>query len=63
MNAIRLVISIFLVVLIGVATTGWIWTGRHQSAAQSVASRAVLTLCILAGVAGLSILWRRRTPR
>jgi hypothetical protein len=62
MNAIRLVISIFLVVLIGVATTGWIWTGRHQTAAQSAASRVVLTVCIAAGVLGLAVLWRTRKP-
>jgi hypothetical protein len=57
-NVIRLAISLFLVVLIVVATTGWIWTGRHQAASQSMASRVVLTVCILAAMAGLSALWR-----
>jgi hypothetical protein len=63
MNAVRILISLFLLVLIAVASTGWIWTGRHQPAAQSAASRVVLSLCVLAGIAGLTALWRRRTPR
>jgi hypothetical protein len=57
-SVIRLAISLFLLVLIAVATTGWIWTGRHQAPAQSIASRVVLTACILAAVAGLAALWR-----
>ena len=63
MNAVRILISLFIVVLIAVASTGWIWTGSHQSAAQAAASRVVLSLCILAGVVGLTALWRRRSPR
>ena len=63
MNAIRILISLFIVVLIAVASTGWIWTGSHQPAAQSAASRVVLSLCILAGIVGLTTLWRRGSPR
>jgi hypothetical protein len=62
MNIFRVAISVFIVVLIGVATTGWIWTGSHQSAAQSTASRFVLSICILAGIVGLAAIWRNRTP-
>jgi len=58
MNSVRIVISLFLALLIVVATTGWIWVGSHQAAAQATASRVVLTLCILAGVVGLTTLWR-----
>jgi hypothetical protein len=61
MNIIRVAISLFILVLIGVSATGWIWTGSHQPAAQSAASRVVLTLCILAGIGGLVALWRPRT--
>jgi membrane protein YdbS with pleckstrin-like domain len=60
MNAVRIAISLFIAVLIGVAATGWVWTGAHQPAAQAIASRAVLTLCMLAGLVGLGALWRRR---
>jgi hypothetical protein len=63
MNVVRTLISLFILVLIAVASTGWIWTGRHQSPAQSAASRVVLSLCILAAVVGLTALWRRRSPR
>ena len=63
MNLVRSAISLFIVVLIAVSTTGWIWTGSHQPAAQSAASRVVLTLCIVAGVVGLVALWRPRPTK
>jgi exosome complex RNA-binding protein Rrp4 len=62
MNIVRIVISMFLGLLIVVAATGWIWVGSHQAAAQATASRVVLTLCIAAGVAGLTALWRAERP-
>jgi hypothetical protein len=58
MHAVRITISLFILVLIGVSVLGWVWTGHHQSASQSEASRLVLTLAALAGVAGLVALWR-----
>ncbi|HET7217083.1 MAG TPA: hypothetical protein VFJ02_03510 [Vicinamibacterales bacterium] len=63
MNAVRIAISLFIVILIGVATTGWVWTAGHQPAAQATASRVVLTLCIVAGLVGLGALWRRRPTK
>jgi membrane-anchored protein YejM (alkaline phosphatase superfamily) len=57
-NAIRLAISAVIVLLIAVSVTGWIWTGGHQLATDSRASRVVLALAILFGVAGLVALWR-----
>ena len=63
MNVVRIAISLFILVLIGVATSGWIWTGSHQPAAQSTASRVVLTLCIVAGAVGLAALWRPKPSR
>lgn len=63
MNAVRLAISVFVIVLIGVSASGWIWAGSHQSPVQSTASRVVLTLCIVAGVIGLRALWRTRSTR
>jgi hypothetical protein len=64
MNIVRIVISVFILVLIGVSLLGWVWTGTHQSASQAAASRMVLTLGVLAGVIGLVALWRpeRRSP-
>ena len=58
MHVVRITISLFILVLIGVSVVGWVWTGHHQSASQSEASRLVLTLAALAGVAGLVALWR-----
>ena len=60
MNLVRVGISLFILLLIAVSATGWMWTGSHQPAAQSAASRVVLTLCILAGIVGLTALWRPR---
>jgi hypothetical protein len=54
---VRITISLFILVLIGVSMVGWVWTGHHQSASQSDASRVVLTLAALAGVTGLVALW------
>jgi hypothetical protein len=60
LNIVRIVISLFILVLIAVSAVGWIWTGSHQPPSQSEASRVVLTLGALAGVAGLAALWRTR---
>jgi hypothetical protein len=62
MNTVRIVFSLFVLVLVTVAVSGWVWTGSHQPPAQAAASRVVLSLCMLAAVVGLSAMWRRR-PR
>jgi len=62
MSVVRVLISLFIAVLITVSAVGWIWTGAHQPAEQAVASRLVLTLGVVAGLAGLLVLWRGR-PR
>ena len=56
----RFVITAFIVVLITVASTGWLWVGSHQSPAQAFASRVVLTLCVVAGLVGVRAVWSRR---
>ena len=58
MNAIRIAISLVILLLIAVSVTGWVWTGGHQLASESQASRVVLALAILVGVVGLASLWR-----
>jgi hypothetical protein len=57
---IRLAISLFVLILIGVSALGWVWTGAHQPVSQSAASRAVLSVGILAGVLTLWALWLAR---
>ena len=63
MNSVRIVISAFIAVLIAVSTIGWIWTGNHQTPSQAAASRVVLTLGIVAGIVGLTALWRPDAQR
>jgi hypothetical protein len=60
MNIVRIAITLFILVVIAVSALGWIWTGSHQTPSESEASRVVLTLGVLAGVAGLAALWRAR---
>ena len=59
MTAIRLVISLFILVLIGLSAMGWVWTGAHQPPDQALAARTVLVLAALSGIGGLIALWRR----
>ena len=42
MNAIRIVITLFVLALIVISALGWRWTAAHQSASQSAASHVVL---------------------
>lgn len=63
MNAIRIAITSFILILIALSVSGWVWTGAHQTTAQSTASRVVLGLCIAAGVIGLTALWRVKPPK
>ena len=58
MTGIRLAISAFIVLLIIVSVAGWMWTGANQTAAQAMASRAVLGLGVIAGLTGLTAVWR-----
>ena len=58
MTLIRVVMSIFVLLLISVSLAGWIWTGAHQSPPQANASRLVLTLGMVGGIVGLLAIWR-----
>jgi hypothetical protein len=58
MNLVRMAITLFVVILIVVSIAGWLWTGTHQSPSQATASRVVLTIGILTGIAGLVAIWR-----
>ena len=60
LNVFRSVITAFILVLITIASTGWLWVGSHQSPGQALASRVVLTLSVVAGLIGVRALWSRR---
>ena len=58
MNVIRVPISVLILVLIGIAVLGWVWTGAHQPLASAIASRIVLGIAALSCAAGLVLIWR-----
>lgn len=60
MNAIRTLLSLFVVVLVVASVTGWVWTGGHQAPEKAAASRVVLATSALAGALGLVMIWRRQ---
>jgi len=60
LTVVRVVITGFILVLITIASTGWLWVGGHQAPAQALASRIVLTLCVVAGLIGMRAVWSRR---
>ena len=60
LNVFRSLITAFIMVLITIASTGWLWVGSHQAPAQAFASRVVLTLCVVAGLIGVRAVWNRR---
>jgi hypothetical protein len=61
MKAVRALVTGFVLLVIGVAVTGWFWTGAHQPGPQSTASRIVLALSVVAGLLGLRAVWRHRS--
>ena len=58
MNVIRVPISVLILVLIGIAALGWVWTGVHQPLASAIASRIVLGIAALSCAAVLVLIWR-----
>lgn len=56
---VRLGITAFVVVLLAIVTSGWIWTQAHQPPPLRAASHVVLGIAALAGVFGLARIWRR----
>ena len=59
----RIGITVFVLILLGIVTLGWIWTGRHQPPGLSRASHVVLGISALSGVFALARIWRRDPPR
>ena len=60
MNAWRVAITSFILVLLTVVTLGFVWTSRHQPPAARLASQVVLGISGLAGVLAVARLWRPR---
>jgi hypothetical protein len=59
MNAVRIGITCFVLILLSVVTMGWIWTGSHQPPHLRAASHVVLGLAAASGIFALAKIWRR----
>jgi hypothetical protein len=57
-NAVRIAITLFVVLLLTVVTLGWIWTAGHQQPQLRTAGQLVLTIAALSGVFALTKIWR-----
>ncbi len=60
MNAIRIVISLFILSLLVLSVAGWIWAGGQPTPQAMIGSRVALTVSALAGVVGLVAVWRAK---
>ena len=61
MNAVRSVITLFLMILLAVSIAGWIWAGG-QPPAKLIGARFVLAICGLSAVGSTFLLWRAKHP-
>jgi hypothetical protein len=59
MLLIRVLISLFIMLLLASVAAGWAWTAVHQPSAQAAASHLVLAASAVAGLVGLTLIWRR----
>ena len=57
-NAVRIGITVFVLLLLTVVTLGWIWTTGHQQPPLRTASHLVLAIAALSGVFALTKIWR-----
>jgi tellurite resistance protein TehA-like permease len=57
MNAVRIGITVFILILLAIVTLGWIWTNGHQPPPLRTASHVVLALAGLAGIFALTKIW------
>lgn len=62
-NRVRAAITVFVVLLLIIVGLGWVWTTGHQPPALRQASHVVLAVAALAGVFGLTRIWRSDTPK
>ena len=63
MRIVRIIFSLFVVIVLVIALAGWSWTSTHQPPSQALASHIVLAATVLAGCGGLLALWNRRRDR
>ena len=57
-TAVRIAITVFILLLLTVVTLGWIWTSGHQQPPLRTASQMVLAIAALSGMFALTRIWR-----
>jgi hypothetical protein len=57
-NAVRIAITMFVLVLLTIVVLGWVWTGTHQLPPQRTASRVVLSIAAVSGLFAVTRIWR-----
>ncbi len=62
MNLIRSVMSLFLLVVLGLAVAGWIWAGKQPTTYVCTGGRIAVTLCGLVAVGALGLIWSVKRP-
>jgi hypothetical protein len=60
---VRVVITLFILILLTVVTLGWSWTRANQPPRLQTASHVVLGISGLAGILALARIWRPDPPR
>jgi hypothetical protein len=63
MNAIRIAITSFVLILMALVVLGMIWAGGHQPPAARTASFVVLGISGIAGALTLVTIWRHQPRR
>jgi hypothetical protein len=63
MIAVRMLITMFILILLAIVTLGWMWTAAHQPPALRTASHVVLGVSAAAGVFAIAKIWRPDAPR
>jgi hypothetical protein len=62
MNLIRSVMSVFLLIVLGLAVAGWVWAGEQPTTYVSTGGRVAVSLCGLAAVGALGLIWSAKRP-
>jgi hypothetical protein len=57
-NAVRVAITVFILILLTVVALGWIWTSGHQQPPLRTASQTVLIVAAASGIFALTRIWR-----
>ena len=60
---VRVLITLFVLILLTIVGLGWVWTASHQQPPLRTASHVVLGIAAGAGILALATIWRSSAPR